>query len=52
MFHFNFRTQMNTGYDILMATEDQKPILDITRNLAILIELQRILTSIYFNKYR
>lgn len=51
MFHFNFQSSIGTGYKIENASEDQKPIIDISHNLSIIIELQRILISQYFNKH-
>lgn len=50
MFHFKFVSVMGTGYEIESVTEDMKPMLDISNNLKILMELQRILVSIYFTK--
>lgn len=51
-YHLNFTSFLNTGYCIENATENQKNIINITKNLSILVEFQRILSSIYFNKYR
>ena len=34
------------------AGENQKSLLDLNDNLKILIELQKILSNMYFNKYR
>ena len=51
MFHFKFQSKLGTGYKIETATENQKTMLDITYNLSILIELQRILIYQYFNKH-
>lgn len=52
MYYFNFKTMNKTGYKIQSATEDTKPMIDISTNASIMIELQRILTSMFFNKYR
>ena len=43
---------MNSVYDLDAMSEDQKYMLDINKNLFLLMQLQRIATSIYFNKYR
>lgn len=52
VFHFKFISTMATGYETESAIEDMKPALDISNNLKILMELQRILVSIYFTKYK
>lgn len=39
-------------YDVESLPEKDKPFIDINKNLFILMQLQRIVTSIYFNKYR
>ena len=49
---FKVRTEIGTGFAINEAGENQKSLLDINDNLRILIELQKILSNIYFNKYR
>ena len=51
-YHFRTRTSMGTGFAIDEASDEQKSALDISLNLKILIELQKILNNIYFNKYR
>ena len=51
-FHYNIKTSMGTGFCNDNVNEDQKRLLDISYNLKILIELQKILVSIYFNKYK
>ena len=51
-YQFRVRTEIGTGFTIDEAGEDQKSLLDINDNLRILIELQKILTNMYFNKYR
>ena len=50
-YHFKFRCG-TTGYGIDNASEAYKQMLDITFNLSILMEIQRILISQYFNKYK
>lgn len=52
VYHFKFVSNLGTGFSIENATESQKNMLDITRNLSILMEMQRILVSIHFNKHR
>ena len=49
---FKIRTTIGTSFSINEAGENQKSLLDINDNLKILIELQKILTNMYFNKYR
>lgn len=50
-YHFKFKCG-TTGYGIVNATDMHKQMLDITFNLSIIMELQRIILSLYFNKYR
>lgn len=51
-YHTKIKTNpVGTGFCIVNATDNQKPILDISYNLKILIELQKILNNIYFSKY-
>lgn len=52
MFHMNLLINNNTGYNIEAVSERQKNMLDISNNLKILIEIQKIIMSIYFNKYK
>lgn len=51
IYHFNFKCG-TTGYSINNVTESYKSMIDITFNLSILIEIQKILVSQYFNKYK
>ena len=51
-YHFKIHTTINTGFSIDDALDNQKESLDISMNLKILIELQKILNNIYFNKYK
>ena len=51
-YHFKCRTNIGTGFEADSVTENMKPMLDITYNIMILIELQRIITSCYFNKHK
>ena len=50
-YHFKFKCG-TTGYGINNASEAHKQMLDITFNISILMEIQRILVSQYFNKYK
>ena len=51
-YQFRVRTEIGTSFSIDEAGENQKSLLDINDNLKILIELQKILSNMYFNKYR
>ena len=51
-YHFKVRTAMGTGFGMDEASDNVKPALDISYNLKILLELQKILNNMYFNKYR
>lgn len=49
-FHLNTFSRLSTGYSINQIDESMKSKLDITYNLHILMEIQKILVSIYFNR--
>ncbi len=51
-YHFKTKTSMGTGFSIEEASDDQRQYLDISMNLKILLELQKILNNMYFNKYK
>ena len=51
-YHFKVQTFLGTGFSSNDASEDQKPLIDISNNLHILLELQKILNNMYFAKYR
>ncbi len=51
MFHIKSNSIYNTGFDIDNITEDNKNILDISYNISVLLELQKILSSMYFTKH-
>ena len=51
-YHFKVHTGIGTGFSINEAKDEQKPTLDISMNLKILMELQKILNNIYFSKYK
>lgn len=51
-YHFRVNTSIGTGFVIQEASEQQKNVLDISTNLKILIELQKILNNMYFVKYK
>jgi hypothetical protein len=50
MFHSKFSSNMGTGYEFESVTEDRKKDIDISNNLKILMEIQQILVSMYFNR--
>ena len=50
-YHFKFKTNINTGFTIDYIGEDMKPLLDISYNTRILMEIQKILVSMYFSKH-
>ena len=51
-FHFKVNTNMGTGFAVDYTDEEKfKPMLDISANLNLLIEMQKILTNMYFAKY-
>lgn len=52
MYHMNIFVNNNTGYYSDIILESQKSMLDITTNLKILLEIQKIIISIYFTKYK
>lgn len=51
-YHFKFQSPTGTGYTFNDVGEDNKDIIDITYNIMIFAELQRIITSMFFNKMR
>ena len=51
-YHFKNTTIFGSGYYIDNATDQMKNMLDISYNLNILLELQQILTDIYFSKHK
>ena len=51
-YHYIHNTIINTGFEAEYVTEDAKNMLDITYNLGILMQLQRYVISMYFNKNR
>ena len=50
-YHFKIITDAGNGFSMDNASDDQKPLLDISNNLKMLLELNKILNNIYFNKY-
>lgn len=50
-FHYCVRTSIGTGFQIDASSEDQKSLIDISYNLSLLIELQKILSHMYFEKF-
>ena len=51
-YHFKIKTSIGTGFAINNITEEMKPLIDISYNLNILLELQKILVNMYFIKYK
>lgn len=51
-YHLKVKTSIGTGFSLDNITEDAKPLLDISSNLNILLELQKILVNMYFVKYK
>jgi hypothetical protein len=50
MYYLKIHTGFNTGYKLDNVTEEYKPMINITNNLSILMELQRIIIMMFFNK--
>lgn len=51
-YHLKFSTRTGTGYYTMIASDEIKDSIDASYNASILLELQKILTSMYFNKNR
>ena len=51
LFHYKLKTFSGAGFATEIAPEVDKKWLDITYNISILTELQKILSSIYFTKH-
>lgn len=51
-YHYKFNTNIGTGFSAEYVSNDDKYAVDISFNLSILLELQKILTSMYFSKYK
>jgi hypothetical protein len=49
-YHYNCNTSINTGFDSDFVPEYNKGMIDISYNLSILMQLQRYVMSMYFNK--
>ena len=52
MYHYICNTTINTGFESEFVPEYNKDMVDITYNLGILMQLQRYIISMYFNKNR
>ena len=52
LYHFNFRSFVSSGFATAEAESFDKNLIYISFNLSILVELQKILINIYFDKYR
>ena len=50
-FRYLVRTALGTGFAVEALGEDQKKFIDISTSLKVLVELQKILSHIYFEKY-
>lgn len=51
-YHLKFNTIINTGFSANFLSEKDKNLIDINYNLNILLQLQRYIISMYFNKYK
>lgn len=51
-YHLKFSTTINTGFNADFLPEHEKNLVDINYNLMILIQLQKYIVSMYFNKYK
>lgn len=51
-YHFKYNPASGTGFDADHLPSDCINYIDITYNISILLELQKILSSIYFAKYK
>lgn len=51
MYYFKFTTPIGTGFSTDIANDNNKSDLDISINANILMQLQRILSQIYFSKH-
>ena len=49
---YNFKSNLGTGFSCSGLNECDKTMLNIMRNVSILLQLNRIVTDMYFNKYR
>ena len=49
-YHYICNTIINTGFEAEYVSENNKDLIDITYNLDILMQLQRYVISMYFNK--
>ena len=52
MYHLKIHTSTGSGYSINSLLDSDKPLVDISYNRHLLMELQKILTDIYFMKYK
>lgn len=49
-YHFKYLTNINTGFEAEYIINDNKNNIDISYNLSIIIQLQKYIMSMYFNK--
>lgn len=52
VYHYMCRTSINTGFEAEYVPESDKWSLDISYNLAVLMQVQKYVVSMYFNKNR
>ena len=51
-FHYKLKTISGAGYDTVICPEGQLQVLDISYNISVLMDLQKILASMYFTKHQ
>lgn len=51
-YHLKFNTRTGAGFCTTIVTDEIKDMIDISHNASILLEIQKILISMYFNKNR
>ena len=51
-FHYKLKTISGAGYDTMIEPTGQLQALDISYNISVLMELQKILASMYFAKHQ
>ena len=50
-YHYKLKTISGAGYDTAITPVDNIQAIDISYNISILMELQKILASMYFTKH-
>jgi len=51
-YHYMFKTGIGTGFNINYIPENSKMAIDKSYNLSIIMQMQRYVVSMYFNKYK